>query len=438
MTRSHVATSGLRRSPEDKPRQHNGTTDCINYSMIIMDFMIGCIRNMLRTARLMKTGAFVVTFWGLVISSLAQNQITLSAGNVSGDLSFTHGTSSAHSVMAFGPNALMTLQGPISIDGVNDFGMLAIEANWLDGNGKLYDEFYFTTRGNLRVLGAGRNLTDGTASVGAKGYFQVDGSQPGMRNLSNESTVDIIDDQSSFASINVQNINQQSAGAQIILGARYFSDAHGWSLQHDPAQNGSQAFAILNRSSYTFPFQIDAANHISIGFAQRHTATKSLEFGDPKAAREGLKIYSKYRTSDLSRKNVSASADSDLNITLEPGIWKLSADLFFTVDGGTPGFWAYFDVGNGNGSTGWCRWTFPDSTNGSTVDTYTYKMLGINTGAYQSIGPATGTGGYFVKGEAIITVTSTASLQLVWGQWSPQPTTTTLLAPSCVVATKID
>jgi hypothetical protein len=364
--------------------------------------------------------------------------LTLSDGLVSGEVSFTHGTNIGHSVMAFGPNARMVFAGPVAIDPHYDFGMLAIESNWMDGDGDLYDEFYFTTKGNLRVLGVGRNLTAGIASVGVRGYFQVDGSQTGMRNPADYSTAEIIDNQPNFASISVRNTNSKSDGAQLILGANYFSDAHGWSLQHDPAQNGTQAFAILNRTSNTFPFQIDNAGRISLGFKTIHTATKPLEVADPKAVREGLNIYSKYKTSDLGRTNVSASADSDFNVVLQPGIWKVSADLFFTVEGGTPGFWAYFDTSGGNVTDGWCRWTFPDSTGGSTAKTYTYRLLGNNTGAYQAIGPATGTGGYFVKGESIVTVTSATSLQLVWGQWLPQQRTTTLLAPSCLVATKID
>jgi hypothetical protein len=387
--------------------------------------------------RFVSFPAFAVAFWGLVATGLAQNQITLRDGNVAGNLSFTRGSSPAHSIMAFGPNAIMTLQGPTSLDKLNDFGMLAIESNWLDSNGKLYDEFYFTTSGNLRVLGAGRNLTDGTAGVGAKGFFQVDGSQPGMRNTPNASTIEVIDDQPSFASINVQNVNQHSDGAQIILGARYFSDTHGWSLQHDPAQNGSQAFAILNRSSYTFPFQIDAANRISIGFTQRHTATKPIEFGDPKAAREGLQIYSKYKAANLSRSDVTAIVDPDLTVNLEPGVWRISADLLFSVDGGTPGFWAYFDTAGGSVG-GWSRWTFPDLTDGSRAKTYSFNGLGNQTGAYQSIGRASSTGGYFVRGEALVTVTSPTVLQVMWGQWAPQQSTTTLLAPSCLVATKVN
>jgi hypothetical protein len=340
--------------------------------------------------------------------------------------------------MAFAPNGIMTFAGPAPIDQRYDFGMLAVESQWIDGNGKVNDEFYFATKGNLRVLGAGRNVTDGIAAAGVHGSLLVDATQAGMRNPAYNPTVRILDNQTSFASLSVMNMNSTSEGAQLILGAANVFDPTGWSLQYDPDQNGTNAFAMLNRATHTFPFQLDAAGRISLGFTGRHTATKSVEFAQPKQVREGLNIYSKYKTSDLGRTNVSASVDSDFTVTLDPGIWKVSADLFFTVSGGTPGFWAYFNVNGGSVSRGWSRWTFPDSAGGSTVKTYTFNVLGNSTGAYQSIGPATGTGGYFVKGEALVTVTSTSSLQLVWGQWSPQAQATTLLAPSCLVATRID
>jgi hypothetical protein len=381
---------------------------------------------------------FLLSCFLLVDTNLfSADTLTLSDGLVSGDISFTHGLNVGHSVMAFGPNARMAFNGPTSIDRTYDFGMLAVESNWLDRDGNLWDEFYFTTKGNRRVLVAGRNVTDGIASLGLYGGVVIDATQTGTRNTANQSTLNIFDNQPNFATLSVTNLNATSKGAQLILGAS-FSDTTGWSLQHDPAQNGTQAFAIVDRTSNTLPFQIDNAGRISLGFKTMHTATKPLEVADPKGVREGLNIYSKYKTSDLGRTNVSASADSDFTVIMEPGIWKVSADLFFTVGGGTPGFWAYFDTSGGNVTDGWCRWTFPDSTGGSTAKTYTYKLLGNNTGAYQAIGPATGTGGYFVKGESIVTVISTTSLQLVWGQWSPQASTTTLLAPSCLVATKID
>jgi|GEM_PF-7095775 len=369
---------------------------------------------------------------------LAQTSQVFTDGGVSGEVSFTHGTNTGHGVMALAPNGIMTFAGPAPIDQRYDFGMLAVESQWIDGNGKVNDEFYFTTSGSHRVLGAGRNVTDGISAVGVHGSLWVDATQAGMRNPTYNPIVGIVDNQTSFASVSVTNMNSKSKGAQLILGAANVFDPIGWSLQNDPDQNGTHAFAILDRASYTFPFQLDAAGRISLGFTARHTATKPVEFADPKGAREGLNIYSKYKTSDLGRTNVSASVDSDFTVTLDPGVWKVSADLFFTVSGGTPGFWAYFNATGGNVSRGWSRWTFPDSTGGTTVKTYTYNLLGNATGAYQSIGPATGTGGYFVKGEALVTVMSTTSLQLVWGQWSPQGQTTTLLAPSCVVATRID
>jgi hypothetical protein len=384
-----------------------------------------------------RISLFISLFLSAAGHFSAQTLETFTDGAVSGEVSFTHGTNTGHSVMAVAPNAIMAFAGPTPIDSRFDFGMLAVESQWIDGFGKVWDEFYFTTRGNRRVLSAGRNVTDGIASTGVRGTFQVDGTQAGMRNPAYTPTVEIFDNQSTFASISVINMNSKSEGAQLILGAG-FSDPTGWSLQHDPDQNGTQAFAILNRATYTFPFQVDAADRISLGFTGRHSATKSVEFADPKGTREGLNIYSKYKTSDLGRTNVSASIDSGFTVTLAPGIWKISADLFFTVSGGTPGFWTYFNASGGYVSRGWSRWTFPDSAGGSTVKTYTFNVLGNTTGAYQSIGPATGTGGYFVKGEALVTVTSTTSLQLVWGQWSPQGQTTTLLAPSCVVATRID
>jgi hypothetical protein len=368
----------------------------------------------------------------------AQTSETFTDGGVSGDISFTHGSTTGHSIMALAPNGIMKFAGPVAIDQRYDFGMLAVESQWIDGNGKVNDEFYFTTSGNRRVLGAGRNVTDGLAAVGVHGGLWVDGTQAGMRNPAYNPTLGIVDNQTSFASMSVMNVNSTSKGAQLILGAANVFDPAGWSLQNDPAQNGTHAFAILDRQTYTFPFQLDAAGRISLGFTARHTATKSVEFADPKGTREGLNIYSKYKTSDLGRTNVSASVDSDFTVTLDPGIWKVSGDLFFTVSGGTPGFWAYFNASGGNVSRGWSRWTFPDSTAGSSAKTYTYNVIGGSTGAYQSIGPATGNGGYFVKGEAIVTVTSRTSLQLAWGQWSPQAQTTTLLAPSCLVATRID
>jgi hypothetical protein len=340
--------------------------------------------------------------------------------------------------MAFAPNAIMTFAGPAPIDQRYDFGMLAVESQWIDGNKKTWDEFYFTTRGNLRVLIAGRDVTDGISDVAVHGSLWVDATQAGLRNPVYNPTVTIVDNQTGFASVGVMNTNSTSKGAQLILGAANVYAPTGWSLQYDPDRNGTNAFAMLNRATYTFPFQLDAAGRLSLGFTGRHTATKPVEFADPKGAREGLNIYSKYKTSDLGRTNVSASVDSDFTVTLDPGIWKVSADLFFTVNGGTPGFWAYFNVNGGSVSRGWSRWTFPDSTGGTTVKAYTYNVLGNTTGAYQSIGPATGNGGYFVKGEALVTVTSTSSLQLVWGQWSPQAQATTLLAPSCLVATRID
>jgi hypothetical protein len=367
----------------------------------------------------------------------AQTSQTFSDGGVSGQVSFTHGTNTGHSIMALAPNGRMAFSGPTALDPRFDFGMLAVESQWIDSASKTWDEFYFTTNGNLRVLGAGRNVNDGTSYAYVAGSFSVDATQPGRRNIANTPTVGIYDNQSTFASISVKNLNSASKGAQLILGSA-FADSTGWSLQNDPDQNGTHAFAILDRGTYTFPFQLDAAGRISLGFTARHTATKPVEFADPKGAREGLNIYSKYKTSDLGRTNVSASVDSDFTVTLNPGIWKVSADLLFTVSGGTPGFWAYFNATGGNVSRGWSRWTFPDSTVGSSAKTYTYDILGNTTGAYQLIGPALGSGGYFVKGEALVTVTSTTSLQLVWGQWSPQGQTTTLLAPSCLVATRVD
>jgi hypothetical protein len=384
------------------------------------------------------TSLFIFFFLSATGYFSAQTLETFTDGGVSGEVSFTHGTNTGHSVMAFAPNGIMTFAGPAPINQRYDFGMLAVESQWLDGNGKIWDEFYFTTSGNLRVLIAGRDVTDGISDVAVHGSLFVDGTQAGLRNPAYSPTVGIVDNQTSFASVSVMNMNSTSKGAQLILGAANVFDPAGWSLQYDPDQNDTNAFAILNRATYTFPIQLDAAGRISLGFTGRHTATKPVEFADPKGAREGLNIYSKYKTSDLRRTNVSASVDSDFIVTLAPGIWKLSADLFFTVSGGTPGFWTYFNANGGSVSRGWSRWTFPDSAGGSTVKTYTYNVLGNTTGAYQSIGPATGTGGYFVKGEALVTVTSTTSLQLVWGQWSPQGQTTTLLAPSCVVATRID
>jgi hypothetical protein len=370
-------------------------------------------------------------------SDLFQTSQLFTDGAVSGEISFTHGTNTGHSVMALAPNGIMAFAGPTPIDSRYDFGMLAVESQWIDSSSKTWDEFYFTTKGNLRVLYAGRNITDGISGFGVMGSLWVDGTQPGRRSAASTPTVAIYDNQTTFASISVKNLNSTSKGAQLILGSA-FSDSTGWSLQHDPDVNGTQAFAILNRASYTFPFQLDAAGRISLGFTGRHTATKPVEFANPKGAREGLNIYSKYKTSDLGRTNVSASVDSDFTVTLTPGIWKVSADLFFTVSGGTPGFWAYFDTSGGNANRRWSRWTFPDSTSGATAKTYTYGLLGNTTGAYQAIGPATGNGGYFVKGEAIVNVISTTSLRLAWGQWSPQSQTTTLLSPSCLVATRVD
>lgn len=358
--------------------------------------------------------------------------------NVFGEISFTHGLNVGHSVMAIGPNAQMNFEGPAPIDPRYDFGMLAIESNWIPVAGQVWDEFYFTTSGQRRVLGASRDVTNGLSSILACGYLLIDGTQNGMRNREYNPALSIFDNQTTLASISIKNFNPTSTGAQLILGAGFY-DATGWSLQHDPYRNGTQAFAIVNRSSNTFPVQIDQANRISLGFTSMHTATKPVEFADPKAAREGLNIYSKCKNVDLGRTDATASADPDLIVTLEPGTWKVSADLFFMVSGGNPGFWAYFNPSGGNVSRGWCRWTFPDSTGGASVKTYTFGLLGNNTGAYQSIGPATGTGGYYVKGESILSVTSTTSLQLIWGQWSPQNNrTTTLIAPSCIVATKVD
>jgi hypothetical protein len=368
----------------------------------------------------------------------AQTSQLFTDQGVSGAVSFTHAPNTGHSVMALAPNGIMKFAGPVAIDQRYDFGMLAVESQWIDGNGKVNDEFYFTTNGNLRVLGAGRNVTDGIAAVGVHGSLLVDATFAGMLNPAYNPTAAIMDNQASFASISVMNTNSTSKGAQLILGAANLYDPTGWSLQNDPAVNGTHAFAILDRATYTFPFQLDAAGRISLGFTARHTATKPVEFADPKGAREGLNIYSKYKTSDLGRTNATASVDPDLTVILQPGIWKVSADLCFTVSGGTPGFWAYFNANGGNVSGGWSRWIFPDSTVGSSAKTYTYDVIGNTTGAYQLIGPAIGSAGYFVKGEALVTVVSTTSLQLVWGQWSPQGQTTTLQAPSCLVATRVD
>jgi hypothetical protein len=380
---------------------------------------------------------FIFFFLAATAGLSAQTSQTFTDGGVSGQISFTHGTNTGHSVMALAPNGHMAFAGPTPLDPRFDFGMLAVESQWIDSSNKTWDEMYFTTKGNLRVLYAGRNITDGLAGFGVMGSFWVDGTQAGRRNAANTPTVAIYDNQSTFASISIKNLNSASKGAQLILGSA-FSDSTGWSLQNDPDQNGSQAFAILNRATYTFPVQLDAAGRISLGFTGRHTATKPVEFADPKGTREGLNIYSKYKTSDLGRTNATASVDPDLTVTLQPGIWKVSADLCFTVSGGTPGFWAYFNANGGNVSRGWSRWVFPDSTVGSSAKTYSYDVIGNSTGAYQSIGPAIGSAGYFVKGEALITVVSTTSLQLVWGQWSPQGQTTTLQAPSCLVATRVD
>jgi hypothetical protein len=368
----------------------------------------------------------------------AQTSQLFTDQGVSGEISFTHGSNTGHSLMALAPNGIMGFAGPTAIDQRYDFGMLGVESQWLDRNGKAWDEFYFTTRGNLRVLIAARDITDGISDVAVHGSLFVDGTQTGLRNPAYSPTVEIVDNQTSFASISVMNTNSRSEGAQLILGAANVFDPVGWSLQYDPDQNGTNAFAILNRATYTFPIQVDAASRISLGFTGRHTASKAVEFADPKGAREALNIYSKYKTSDLGRTNATASVDPDLTVILQPGIWKVSADLCFTVSGGTPGFWAYFNANGGNVSRGWSRWIFPDSTVGSSAKTYTYDVIGNTTGAYQSIGPAIGSAGYFVKGEALVTVVSTTSLQLVWGQWSPQAQTTTLLAPSCLVATRID
>jgi hypothetical protein len=359
-------------------------------------------------------------------------------GAVSGEVSFTHGPNAGHSVMAIAPNGIMTFSGPVQIDPRYDFGMLAVESQWIDNNGKVNDEFYFTTNGNLRVVDGGRNVTDGTSALGVFGSLWVDATQAGLRNPTYNPTAAILDDQAGFASVSVMNTNSKSKGAQLILGAANVFDALGWSLREDPGANGTHAFAIQNRVTNTFPFQINSSGQISLGFTGLHSATKPVEFADPKGARAGLNIYSAYKTSDLGRSNTTASVDPDLTVTLQPGIWKVSADLFFTVSGGTPGFWAYFNTSGGSTRRDWSRWTFPDSANGTTVKTYTFNALGNSTGAFESIGPATGTGGYFVKGEALVMVTSTTSLQLYWGQWSPQGQTTTLLAPSCIVATRID
>jgi hypothetical protein len=386
----------------------------------------------------MKHVLLLTSFFLIAASRVSAQRFEIfTDGAVSGDVSFTHGTNTGHSIMAFGPNALMAFGGPTPVDPRYDFGMLAIESQWIDGKGKVWDEFYFTTRGNLRVLYAGRNVTDGISGVGVGGSLSIDGTQAGMLNPEYNPTVGILDNQSGFASISIRNVNSTSKGAELILGAGFF-DPTGWSLQNDPDQDGTHAFTILDRASHTFPFQIDDAGRISLGFESRHVATKAVEFADPKGVREGLSIYSKYKTADLGRTNVSASVDSDFTVTLEPGIWKVSADLLFRVSGGTPGFWTYFNATGGSVSRGWSRWTFPDSAGGASAKTYTFNVLGNTTGAFQSIGPATGSGGYFVKGEAIVTVTSTTSLQLAWGQWSPQAQTTTLLTPSCLVATKID
>ena len=100
-----------------------------------------------------------------------------------------------------------------------------------------------------------------------------------------------------MASIAIRNINSASTGAELILGSGFY-DATGWSLQNDPAQNGTHQFAIVDRATYTYPIQIDGARRISLGFASLHTATKSVEFADPKGVREGLNIYSKYKNAD--------------------------------------------------------------------------------------------------------------------------------------------
>jgi hypothetical protein len=227
---------------------------------------------------------FLLSCFLLVDANLfCADTLTLSDGVVSGDVSFTHGTNVGHSVMAFGPNARMAFAGPAAIDRIFDFGMLAVESNWLDRDGNLWDEFYFTTKGNRRLLVAGRNVTDGIASLGLYGGVVIDGTQTGIQNTPNQSTLNIFDNQPYFATLSVTNLNATSKGAQLILGAS-FSDTTGWSLQHDPAQNGTQAFAILDRASYTFPFQIDDAGRISLGFKKRHMATKPLEVADPKGS----------------------------------------------------------------------------------------------------------------------------------------------------------
>jgi hypothetical protein len=79
---------------------------------------------------------FLLSCFLLVGANLSSaDTLTLSDGAVSGEVSFTHGLNVGHSVMAFGPNAIMAFAGPTSINPTYDFGMLGIESNWIDGNG---------------------------------------------------------------------------------------------------------------------------------------------------------------------------------------------------------------------------------------------------------------------------------------------------------------
>src|SRR5260370_19761737 len=95
--------------------------------------------------QLKRISLFISFFLSAAGHFSAQTSETFTDGGVSGEISFTHGTNTGHSVIALAPNGIMKFAGPGAIDQRYDFGMVSVESQWLNATGNCWDVFVVPT-----------------------------------------------------------------------------------------------------------------------------------------------------------------------------------------------------------------------------------------------------------------------------------------------------
>lgn len=196
-----------------------------------------------------------------------------------GSMQMADGLNAGHRVMSWGPNAGIDHTSPHALDISYKFNSWVIESNWIDGDGNLVGETYFTGDDNSRLFGLGRDYTHSTAGGFLRGSLLIDGDFSNIKNTDGTNILEITDNQgpSEFTGVGIRNTNASTHRVALELGGSSRTSG-GWILYNDANNDKSETFGLWNNYIGGYPILVTKSNnHLGINHLVGDTLASELD-----------------------------------------------------------------------------------------------------------------------------------------------------------------